>query len=253
MLGSGLGVTTAAVAAASASSPHTPARAVKPAPAPPAIPPPSAAHPLTIVEVGDSLGEDLGIGLTAELAGASHVHLEALAVGDSGLVQTAYYNWPAALSRDLARFHPQLVVVMLGGNDCQSFYDGPTLEEPGTASYDRVYAARVGAFMSEALAARARVLWVGLPIMQSPTFSSCMSELNRAYRAEALAHPGALYWPSWQLFESPQGGYAEYLSLGGHEVEVRDPDGVHIDPPAGTDLIGAAVVREIETAYRVRL
>ncbi len=168
-------------------------------------------------------------------------------------MQTAYFDWPATLARYLQTYRPQLVVVMLGGNDCQSFYSGPQLLEPGTAAFDRVYSSRVGAFMSEATAAKARVLWVGMPIMQDPAFSSCMVELDADYRSQAATRPGVTYFSSWQLFEAPHGGYTEYLEVAGHEIEVRDADGVHIDPPGGTDLIGRAVVGAIEATYRIHL
>ena len=217
------------------------------------VPSPSAAHPLTILEIGDSLGEDLGIGMVATLAGVPHVALEALAVGDTGLVDTAYYDWQAVLAKDLATYHPAIVVVMLGGNDCQSFYEGDTLENPGTASFDAVYSARVGALMAEATAAKARVMWVGMPIMQEPSFSACMAELNADYAKEAAIHRGATFFSTWALFQAPGGGYAEYLTIGGTSVEVRDPDGVHIDPPGGTDLVASAVVKAIETDYAVKL
>ena len=224
------------------------------------LPVPSAAHPLTILEIGDSLGEDLGIGLKAVLGGRPHVVLKALAVGDTGLSNTAYYNWSAVLAKDLAAYHPAIVVVMLGGNDCQSFFSGPTLEEPGTSSFDKAYSARVGALMAEATAAKARVLWVGIPIIQPGAlgeaglrFSNCMVELNAAYAKEAASHQGATFFATWKLFEGPNGGYAEYLRIGGSLMEVRDPDGVHIDPPAGTDLIGNAVVKAMEADYHIPL
>ncbi len=214
---------------------------------------PTARHPITIVQIGDSLGEDLGFGLQDVIGAQPSVKLETVAVGDTGLADPAYYDWPKALQRDLAKYHPAIVIAMFGGNDCQSFFQGPTLETPGTASFDTAYSSRVGGVMEEAIEAGARVLWVGMPIMHDPGFSSCMAELNRDDAAEAASHPGATFLSTWKLFEGPNGQYSEYLDVDGNLVEVRDGDGVHIDGPAGTDLVGGAVLTALEADYHIKL
>jgi hypothetical protein len=226
----------------------------------PALPPvaqPSAKHPITILQIGDSLGEDLGIGLQDVIGGEPTILLETKAVGDTGLANKAYYNWPAALAGYLAEYHPAIVVVFLGGNDCQPFTAGTTNVNPvalgGTDAFDVAYSARVGALMSEATSAGAHVLWVGMPIMQDPQFSSCMQELNSDYADEAALHPGVTYLSSWKLFQSPSGQYSEYMNVDGNLGEVRDPDGVHIDGPAGTDLIANFVVSAMEADYHIKL
>jgi hypothetical protein len=209
------------------------------------------------VQIGDSLGEDLGFGLQSTIGADPAVVLKTVAVGDTGLADPAYYNWPVALARDLAAYHPAIVIAMFGGNDCQSFYEGTgstaVLEQPGTAGFDGAYSARVAVIMSEALAAGARVFWVGMPIMQDPGFSSCMQELNRDYAAEAASHPGVTFFPTWKLFEDAHGQYAEYLDVGGSLAQVRVDDGVHINGPAGTALVGSAVVSAMDATYHIKL
>jgi hypothetical protein len=225
---------------------------------------PSAAHPITIIQIGDSLGEDLGIGLQDVIGGEPAIRLETLAKGDTGLADEAYYNWPAALHEYLAQYHPSIVVVFLGGNDCQPFTAGTTNVTPvalgGSAAFDVAYSARVGDLMSESTSAGAHVLWVGMPIMapgaageSADTFSNCMAELNAAYAKEAALHPGVTFVSSWKLFEDPGGQYAEYLDIDGNLGEVRDSDGIHIDGPAGTDLIAGFVVKAMEADYHIKL
>lgn len=74
---------------------------------------------MTIIEIEDSLGEDLGLGLQDTLTDVPEVKFAPLAIGDTGLADLAYYNWPRALAYDLAECHPAIVIVFLGGNDCQ--------------------------------------------------------------------------------------------------------------------------------------
>ncbi|HVC26120.1 MAG TPA: DUF459 domain-containing protein [Acidimicrobiales bacterium] len=218
--------------------------------------PPSAAHPLTILDVGDSIGEDLGIGLANVLGGAAHVNVVQASVGDTGLANLGYYDWLAELPQKIATYHPQVVVVMLGGNDAQSFQVGSAVVSPGTPAWTRIYTQRVGQLMSEATASGARLLWVGLPVM-GPTSGLSNTDIaheDAIYASQAALHRGVTFVSTWKLFEDPAGRYATYLEVRGSGlVQVRDPDEVHIDPPGGTDLVGTYAVTAMERAWHVRL
>jgi hypothetical protein len=199
-----------------------------------------------ILEVGDSLGIDLGWGLTDELSGSRH-RLIAVAVGDTGLAEPSYYDWPAQLSVDLRLYHPGTVVVFLGANDVESFYSSNRFLAFGSAGWAGFYGKRVAKMMDEAVSAGAKLLWVGMPPMEDPRFSSEMATLNAVYRAEAIAHrPDVSYFASWRVLGSPQGEYKGALSgPGGDEVALRAPDGVHITR-AGGDLLAEAVVARLK-------
>lgn len=214
---------------------------------------PTRAHPLTILVVGDSLGEDLQYGMAQVLGPDPLCHLIQDAVGDTGLTNEPYYNWPENLSREIAADHPRLVVVMLGGNDWQGMEVASGAVQPGTAVWIRNYAERVAEMMSEATSKGVSVLWVGLPIMEDPTFSRDMATLNAIYLAQARAHRGVSFVSTWKLFSSPSGAFAEFLTIGGSSVQVRDDDGVHVDPPAGTALLGRAVVQAIDSNWHIHI
>jgi hypothetical protein len=53
----------------------------------PGLAQPTAAKPITILDVGDSLGEDLGLGLGYTLDTNPLVHVLQDAVGDTGLAR----------------------------------------------------------------------------------------------------------------------------------------------------------------------
>jgi hypothetical protein len=222
---------------------------------PPALKSPTVAKPMTILEVGDSIGEDLGFGLADEIGTDPRVHVLQNAVGDTGLSNLAYFDWPATLAQQLREYHPKLVVVMLGGNDWQGFaLPNGEVAYTGTKLWVSVYTQRVDEMMAEATAAGAHLLWVGLPIMQSPQFGSHMAFLNSIFLAQAHRYPGVVFVPTWRLFSNRAGQYAEYLTdKSGNLVEVRDSDGIHIDPPGGTDLLGDYVVNRIEGIWHIKL
>lgn len=234
-----------------------------PAPAPPAAPPqphppapPStrpivhAGQPLTILVIGDSLGEDLGYGLRDLLGSLPQVRLVLKAVGSTGLANVAYYNWPKALAEELQQYRPYVVVTLLGGNDAVGFVDNGRPVPFGSSLWQRAYGQRVATLMEEATSTGAQMIWVGLPIM-SPTSvlpNPSMKRLNAVYAAEAKIHPGVHYLSTWSLFEAPQGGYTAVLQASNGQWRViRDPDGVHIAPPAGNDLIASAVLQTLDT------
>jgi hypothetical protein len=201
--------------------------------------------PLTVLEIGDSLGEDLGFGLSDVLRDVDGVDLVQAAKGNSGLVQPQYYDWPKHLSEMLTQDQPDVVVVFIGANDVQDFYVDGVLQQFGTAGWEQAYAQRVATMMEEATDAGAKMLWVGMPIMKSPTFSSSMEKLNAIYEAQAALHPGVTYFSSWDLFSDDAGRYARSRVVGGKTVELRTPDGIHItfgNGGRGADVLAATVV-----------
>jgi len=225
----------------------------KPGPPPPPLPQPTRAHPLTILEVGDSLGIDLGWGLDAVFGSDRFVRVIADAVGDTGLARPDYYDWPAHLSQELSEYHPGAVVVMLGGNDAQAFVDGGRTVVFGTSLWHTVYSERVGNFMNEATAAGAHVFWVGMPIMGSPGFSSEMALENEVYSQQAALRSGVSYFSSWGVFTNSAGQYAQYLpDPSGQLVMVRDSDGVHLTY-AGADRLANAMLPPMGGAFGVKL
>jgi hypothetical protein len=215
---------------------------------------PTAAKPITILDIGDSLGEDLGLGLGYTLGTNRLVKVIQAAHGDSGLARPDYYNWPAVLAADLRQYHPQVVTILIGGNDAQNFLVNGEPVLFGTTQWHAIYSQRVALMMRETIAAGAKMLWVGLPIMRDPSFGASMKMLNAIYKVQAARHPGVVFFPTWSLFSNAEGHYSAYLTnSSGQTVLARDDDGIHIAPPGGCDIIAVAATREIEKIWHVHL
>jgi len=220
----------------------------------PGLQQPTAANPLTILDVGDSLGEDLGLGLGYTLDTNPLVRVVQDAYGDSGLARPDFYDWPAHLAAELNRYHPQMVMILIGGNDAQNFLVNGEPVVFGTAQWHTIYSQRVALMMSETLKAGAKMLWVGLPIMQSPAFGASMQMLNAIYQTQAALQPGVVFFPTWSLFSNAEGHYSAYLTnSSGQTVLARDDDGIHIAPPGGCDIIAVAAIREMEKVWHVHI
>ena len=228
-------------------------------PGPPALVSPTASRPLTLLSIGDSIGEDLGFGLGDVFSTDPAVRVVQEGLEDTGLARTDYYNWPATLAVDLHRYRPKIVVVMLGANDAQALYVSGTTYLPfGTPSAEpawwRVYTARVALVMQEATDAGAHVMWVGLPPMGpgSTVPSWFPQQLNRVFYAQALSHPGVAYFSAAKVLSNNKGGFTEYMNIGGSELAVRSADGVHL-LNAGYDLLAGDLVRPMERSWHVNL
>jgi len=75
---------------------------------------------------------------------------------------------------------------------------------------------------------RAKVVWVGMPPMQSPGLSAAMANLDSIYQADAAKNPAVTYLSSLTILGTPQGQFTPFITANGQEVNIREPDGTHI-------------------------
>jgi uncharacterized protein len=196
-----------------------------------------------VLAVGDSVGEDLAIGLARALSGRKSFVLYADARQSTGLARPDYFDWPYQVAMDIGNFQPDVVVAAFGANDGQSFLAGGHGVRLGTPEWKRIYRQRAGRIMAEVTASGRPVIWVGMPPMAGHGLSRNMLMIDGLVRAEARGHAGVLYVDSWELFSGPGGGYSAYLpNTSGDQQLVRTSDGIHLTA-AGLDRMAAEVMR----------
>jgi uncharacterized protein len=216
---------------------------------------PTAADPLRVLVIGDSIGIDLGQPLVADLSATGVATATLDGRIDTGLSRPDYFNWPAELSVDLANDRPQLVVVMMGANDPQSLVgpDGSTAY--GAPGWNAGYGQRVSALIAEAKADGAHVLWVGMPPMARADLNAAMQVLNSVVQAQVAATPGsgATYLGSSGVLGDAQGNYTAYLpDSSGAEVNIRTSDGTHLSPGGG-ERLSQAVLASLRSQLHIDL
>ena len=205
---------------------------------------PTGTGPLRVVEIGDSLGVDLGEAMQSTWPPAS-VQLTMAARGDTGLANSGYYDWPSQLAGLLTRTHPQVVVVLLGANDLQSMVTGAAVLYDGTPAWNAEYAARVTSIVSESVHAGARVLWVGEPAMETAFLNAGMSRIDDIAQRVIARYPGRAAYLDSNSVLAPGGSFSfDVTGPTGRQVQVRTPDGVHL-MPAGADLLAAVAGRAL--------
>jgi lysophospholipase L1-like esterase len=215
---------------------------------------PTAADPLRVLVLGDSIGIDLGQPLVNDLSNTGVVSATLDGRVDTGLARPDYFNWPAELQIDRANHKPQLVVVMMGANDPQSLVGTGGSTPYGSPQWNGEYGQRVGAFIDEATAGGAHVLWVGMPPMAGSQLNSEMQDVNAVVQQQVAARPGvATYLSSEASLGDAQGNFTAYLpSASGSEINVRTPDGIHL-APGGGERLSQAVLASMRSTLKIGL
>jgi uncharacterized protein len=200
-----------------------------------------------VLIVGDSVGIDLGWGFTPTLELQEDLTMTDDAVGSSGLVRTDFYDWPAHLRADIALTHPDVVMTLFGTNDEQAISASAGIVEPGTAAWDRLYAARVRHVAKIVHHAGATLLWIGLPRMgpQSVLSQQFVSNLDRLDRAVVASVRRATFVDAWHLFTTARGTYTPYVELSPHDWALgHSGDGTHLTSE-GAAVIDAKALEDL--------
>ena len=213
---------------------------------------PTAATPLRVLIVGDSIGLDMGGALQSDLAGTGVVNAGLDGRESTGLTRPDYFNWPAELTNDIKADNPQVVVVMIGANDAQDFL-GPPDTPYASPAWNGLYAQRVAQFMQIAGSTGAAVVWVGMPPMQNPGLSAQMADLNTLVKQQAAAaKPPVTFIDTTKSLGTPTGGYTAFTTnAAGQIVNTRTPDGTHLTPGGGQVVAQQVIAQLVAEGYHI--
>jgi hypothetical protein len=209
-----------------------------------------------IAFIGDSTGDGLWGGVSGllprEACLKNHIELGRFAKNSTGLTRPDRFNWADEVRKIGDGFKPQLFVMSLGLNDRQSVVEHGTVTLETSPDYPAKYRGRVTAVLKSVAAAKASLLWVGLPAMRDAAADRDAREKNK-YFAQAIAEfgdPHIEYVEPWRLNPS---GDDKFASFGpdktGKMIQIRASDGEHFTP-AG-DLLVAAYLLPKMTATLV--
>lgn len=216
-------------------------------PGEPTLRTPTEDDPLRLWVGGDFTAQLLGEALMSASESTGVVDPVLHYESASGLTRTDYYDWPRALTEDVADHDAEVVVVALGANDAQGIVlpegDAAQLDDPRwVAEYRR----RVGDLMDQLRADDRLTVWVGQPPMRDPDYAGRMAMLNQAYAEEAASRPWVSFVDPATVVGDPSGAYTDTVpGADGAPVEVRQPDGIHLTP-AGADLLAAHVLALVD-------
>jgi uncharacterized protein len=207
-------------------------------------------RPLRMYIVGDSMAQVFGSSLENLAEGTHLVKAKLDYKVSSGLSRPDFFDWPQHLIDQLVEYDPDATTVLFGANDGQNLVANGKVLEVGSKAWQAVYQKRVGRAMRILTRGGRRVYWVGNPIMRDAGYRDRIAMMDHIYEAEAARHPGVTYATTWHLMANDKGSYAEYLSVGGHQVLMRAPDGIHLTR-AGGDRMAQSVLDVIEKDWGI--
>ncbi len=205
-----------------------------------------------LLEIGDSLGDDLEYGIRHELQHTPGLTLIQRNKSSTGLSASWFYNWPAHLKSDLHMYHPNLVVIMFGANDEQALAVNGASQPFGSPKWRSAYIARVRRIDRMITKAGAYAFWVGLPIAAPKSYSQGLRALNAIYEQVAKSTPGVTFQPMWRLLATKGGNYRGGAVVNNVQSAMRLSDGIHFNS-TGELVIGTFIAGQIATVYHVKL
>jgi uncharacterized protein len=206
----------------------------------------------TVLEIGDSLGNDLGWGMARQLGHDHALRLVQADKSSSGLLTPWFYDWAQKEKVLLAQYKPQLVIITFGANDEQNLKVNGHVLAFGSAPWVTAYTAIVTKMATAATNTGAYVLWVGMPIMQPNGYRQGMVLINSVFAKVATTVPGMTFLPTWDLFANAQGQFEDAARVNDIPSLLREADGIHFSY-VGENVISTYVTRNIGVVYHVQI
>lgn len=198
-----------------------------------------------VVVLGDSLGDGIWAGLYHVLRKDKRFSVIRKSKVATGFVRHDYYDWNEVVREVAADTDIDIAVVIMGTNDRQTIVKDGARHTLFDAEWRKVYNARVDDFTETLKATGARIYWVGLPVMRSPTFERDMETFSEIFKARAMAN-GVVYLPTHDLLADEKGNYVAYgLDKAGRKRLLRAEDGIHFTM-AGYEQLVAPIARAIK-------
>lgn len=223
------------------------------APATPEEPPPAdlpPAGPRKILVLGDSLAAT-GFGALLEKKLDAHPDLECArkAKSATGLARPDFYDWESEAKKAVEQHKPDLVVVIMGGNDGQDLTNkngkGKRVAWKSDGWND-AYKARVGDFLKEISADGRKILWLGLPRTATTGFEQKLTTI-RDLQSQAIGDHGeaATYLDTTPFLTNEAGTLLDRANVGKRKDQVlREDDGIHFTM-SGSEYFADKVYPEV--------
>jgi hypothetical protein len=258
---------TAAIAAETpAEAAPPPAQAKKPEPIPAAtaaaeaddaeaqaVPEEEAApklEPKTILLMGSSMmATGFGAVLQDKLDEHPYVTCHRKAKSATGLARPDFFDWMATGTAEIEAHHPDLVIVLLGGND------GQDLQSVGsgrhvvfkTDDWEPAYRGRVDEIITMLSSEGAEVLWFGVPRTNTIKLEAKLDMIRGIHRAAVEGNDAATYLDLTPFLEGEGGELIKEIRFQGKIRDMRGDDGMHLTM-AGSRYLADKVVPEVLAA-----
>jgi hypothetical protein len=197
----------------------------------------TAAAPLRVLMLGDSVSYDAEPGVLAILRATGAVDASAVDILGFGLT-TPTYDWRTAWPQLIEDRDPELVTLLYGS------WDEGFVTASGVDAYRALLDDAVGILTSRG----ARVLLIGYPVAIGRLLVPYTRGVGEAMRAEAAARPGQVSFLDLDPAISPGGRFVSHLDGPDGPERIRKEDNVHFCP-AGSARVGQAVLDAVGSSW----
>ena len=193
-----------------------------------------------ILIIGDSQAQGLAGGVQRLYRSDRSRKVFDMSKISTGLMPRANYDWPAQAKAIASAAHYDVAIMLIGANDRPPVHVGGHVDPDKLASFTDSYGAKVAEIAEDFKQANIPLIWVGHPIVRDPAWSEDAAILDTVFSTYATGE-GAMFFPTWDMFKGPDGGFAQYgKGLDGVTTRLRQDDGVHLTP-AGYDILANAL------------
>jgi len=203
----------------------------------PTIPGVIAGHQRTVALAGDSM---MAVGIASTILRQAP-HYKSLAFvsvfkSGTGLARPEVFNWQTEYPAMLKGAKPEVILVAIGANDGQGFVDDGITYPFGSEGWQRIYQARVEAYLQMLQSDGATVVWIGLPPMKSDKYNAKIALVNRVAYTVVSSSPRAIWFSIGGTVGDADGQFRDFGEVGNHTVRLRQNDGIHLSDDGATLL-----------------
>nr|WP_238539833.1 SGNH family hydrolase [Corallococcus macrosporus] len=219
--------------------------ALFPAPRSPALHPP-ALHPPApevarkhkVLLLGDSLiATGFGEYLQAQLDAHPRIQSARRAKSSTGLARPDFFDWMNVGREEVERHQPDVVVVILGGNDGQSLQDtqGGKPIHWGHAEWEAAYRQRMKDFLTVLAKPGRKIVWLELPTTGLKRFEQKLRIIRAVQREVISSREDAVHLDTHPFFTDAKGRALRQARVEGFRrpMRLRMQDGVHFTVAGG--------------------
>ena len=210
-------------------------------------------EPRRVLIVGSSLAAT-GLGAVLEDLLDANPDIVAYRKGKSasGLARPDFYDWFDQGKRQVEFRKPDLVIVLIGANDGQDLppWKGDKRVRWDSEGWPDAYRVRVDDFLASVMmsvegAPGAKVLWLGLPKVPSPSLERKL-KIIRGLHEERIGELGdaGVYLDTTQYLVDANGQLLKTSKVRGKQRELRSEDGVHFTM-SGCEYLAAKLYPEV--------
>ena len=206
--------------------------------------------PRKVLILGDSLAAT-GFGALLERKLDAHPDIECArkAKSATGLARPDFYDWEAEAKKQVEAKSPDLVVVIMGGNDGQDLTPKSGKGKRvawKSEGWNTAYKARMADFLKEVGVDQRKVLWLGLPKTELNNFEQKLA-IIRQVQSEAIAELGdaGTYLDTTPFLTDSKGTLLDKATVGKRkDQDLREDDGIHFTM-AGSQYFADKVYPEV--------